>query len=527
MAKINILDSSVFNRIAAGEVVDRPYSVVKEFVENSIDAGATSISIEIERGGKDRICVSDNGSGIEREILLPFFCQARDQQDRARGRSRRHYDAGAFRGEALASIASVANVTVKSRAAGGDCAYQISCSGGKMGEILPCARDVGTEICAENLFFNTPVRAKFLKSDKGEEAEITNSVSRFILGNPEISFRYFVDGKLCLQSFGGGLEEAVAAVYGASVLRECYEISAVKHGIAIHGYVGKPSFTKANRTYQSTFVNGRYVVNATIGSAISNAFASYLMKRQYPFYILFIDIPPEVVDVNVHPNKADVRFENNQVIYGSIYSIISSVLDGNASALEYIVGVKETPQKQEIEVVQSTMPDIKSIETPKDVPSVIAEKKIEPLQENYTWNYSYDRAPAPIWLHDSGNRENENSKEPQREEQAPDVFEENKRLILAAEQKAKQQKIIFENAVYRGCLFQTYLLYELGDDCYLIDQHAAPERLLFDRFREEMQQACPVVQPAYAVAVCSHGECAGSGFFDRPFQSFGGGRFRV
>lgn len=374
MAKINILDSSVFNRIAAGEVVDRPYSVVKEFVENSIDAGATSISIEIERGGKDRICVSDNGSGIEREDFTSAFLP------HATSKIARVEDLDVimtlgFRGEALASIASVANVTVKSRAAGGDCAYQISCGGGKMGEILPCARDVGTEICAENLFFNTPVRAKFLKSDKGEEAEITNSVSRFILGNPEISFRYFVDGKLCLQSFGGGLEEAVAAVYGASVLRECYEISAVKHGIAIHGYVGKPSFTKANRTYQSTFVNGRYVVNATIGSAISNAFASYLMKRQYPFYILFIDIPPEVVDVNVHPNKADVRFENNQVIYGNIYSIISSVLDGNASALEYIVGAKEKVQNQEIAVAHSTVSDVNSVETPKETPAPSLRKR--------------------------------------------------------------------------------------------------------------------------------------------------------
>ena len=495
MAKINILDSSVFNRIAAGEVVDRPYSVVKEFVENSIDAGATSISIEIERGGKDRICVSDNGSGIEREDFTSAFLP------HATSKIARVEDLDVimtlgFRGEALASIASVANVTVKSRAAGGDCAYQISCGGGKMGEILPCARDVGTEICAENLFFNTPVRAKFLKSDKGEEAEITNSVSRFILGNPEISFRYFVDGKLCLQSFGGGLEEAVAAVYGASVLRECYEISAVKHGIAIHGYVGKPSFTKANRTYQSTFVNGRYVVNATIGSAISNAFASYLMKRQYPFYILFIDIPPEVVDVNVHPNKADVRFENNQVIYGSIYSIISSVLDGNASALEYIVGAKEKVQNQEIAVAHSTVSDVNSVETPKETPAPsIEEKKTEPLRENYIWNYSKDRAPAPIYLHDSGSHEKEVAKEPQREEQAPDVFEENKRLILAAEQKAKQQKIIFENAVYRGCLFRTYLLYELGDDCYLIDQHAAHERLLFDRFREEMRKRAVVKQP--------------------------------
>lgn len=171
MAKINILDSSVFNRIAAGEVVDRPYSVVKEFVENSIDAGATSISIEIERGGKDRICVSDNGSGIEREDFTSAFFAARDQQDCARGRSRRHYDAGfSRRGSREYRISGERDRQI--RAAGGDCAYQISCSGGKMGEILPCARDVGTEICAENLFFNTPVRAKFLKSDKGKKRRL-------------------------------------------------------------------------------------------------------------------------------------------------------------------------------------------------------------------------------------------------------------------------------------------------------------------------------------------------------------------
>ena len=335
MAKINILDSGVYNRIAAGEVVDRPYSVVKEFVENSLDAGAKNITVTIERGGKDLICVSDDGSGIEKDDLrAAFMPHATSKIAKAEDLDNIH--TLGFRGEALASIASVSNVTVRSRAAGAAEAYELTCSGGKLGEIHPCALGGGTEMTAESLFFNTPVRAKFLKTDKGEESEITNFVSRFILGNPQVAFRYFADGKLVLQSYGGGLEEAVAAVYGSAVIGGCYKIDATKHGVRIRGYLGKPSFTKANRTYQNTFVNGRYVVNNTIGSAVMNAYGSYLMKRQYPFYILFIDVPSEVVDVNVHPNKADVRFENNQIIYGSIYSVVSAVLDGNASALEFV-----------------------------------------------------------------------------------------------------------------------------------------------------------------------------------------------
>lgn len=493
MAKINILESSVFNRIAAGEVVDRPYSVVKEFVENSIDAGATSVTVEIIRGGKEMIRVSDNGSGIEKEDFLTAFLP------HATSKISCVEDLDAiktlgFRGEALASIASVANVTVKSRAKGSDGAYRITCSGGVLGELTPCALDCGTEICAENLFYNTPVRAKFLKSDKGEEAEITNFVSRFILGNPNISFKYYVDGKLNLQSFGDGPEEAVAAVYGAQVLRDCYEIKAVKNGIGLRGYIGKPSFTKANRTYQSTFVNSRYVVNATISSAIANAFASYLMKRQYPFYVLFIDVPPEVVDVNVHPNKADVRFENNQIIYGSIFSVVSSVLDGNASALDYVVQAKEIPATDDNQEMQSTLRDIKE---EKQVPFPSTTVKIEnkighPTEKQYPVRPLKESAPAPIVFRDSGYiRETPTEKIIQ----ARDIFEENRQILLAAEQKAKQQKIIFESAEYKGCLFNTYLLYEMGDDCYIIDQHAAHERLLFDKFKDEMEKRSVIKQP--------------------------------
>lgn len=532
MAKINILDSSVYNRIAAGEVVDRPYSVVKEFVENSLDAGAKNITITIERGGKDLIQVTDDGAGIEKSELRSAFLphatskisKAEDLDDiRTLG----------FRGEALASIASVSNARIRSRAAGASEAYEITCSGGKMGEVIPCALGAGTEITAENLFFNTPVRARFLRSDKGEEGEISNFVSRFVLGNPNVSFRYIADGKLVLQSYGGGLEEAVASVYGSSVISQCYKLDAVRHGIRIHGYLGKPSFTKANRTYQNTFVNGRYVVNNTVSSAVSNAYGSYLMKRQYPFYVLFIDVPPEVVDVNVHPNKADVRFENNQVIYGSIYSVVSAVLDGNASALDYVAGEKSAAPMQEESKTSSENAEKKGAETDyhagksgvshgnagtaaSSVSSAAERAFTDELLENYKKESTlsdtdqekkydfrkeyevllhmpkrseYTGGPQ-IVFHDSGAPAAQRA-----ETSAADVFAENKQYLQALEQKAKQQKFIFENAQFRGVLFNTYLLYEEGDNVYLIDQHAAHERLIFDRLKEEMETRKVARQP--------------------------------
>ena len=500
MAKINILESNVYNRIAAGEVVDRPYSVVKEFVENSIDAGAKNITVSIERGGKDLICVSDDGAGIGKEDLRSAFLPHATSKI-ARAEDLDFIRTLGFRGEALASIASVANVRLRSRAAGADEAYELVCSGGKMGEITPCALGAGTEICAENLFFNTPVRAKFLKSDKGEEGDISNFVSRLVLGNPTVAFRYYIDGKLALQSFGGGEDEALAAVYGGNTVQECYKLDAEKHGIRIRGFLGKPSFTKANRTYQSVFVNGRYVVNNTIGSAISNAYASYLMKRQYPFYVLYIDIPPEAVDVNVHPNKSDVRFENNQVVYGCIYSVISSVLDGNASALEFVVGAKDAPAEPEAAPRTASLENIavpKREETAVDASAAMPEggsgyMKETPRRQDAFFvppRASEMKGGAVFEFHDSASAADV---EKERERQA--VFEENKRYLEALENKTRQQKLIFENAVYRGCLFNTYLIYEEGDNAYIIDQHAAHERLIFDRLCAEAEKRKVVQQP--------------------------------
>ena len=563
MAKINILDSSIYNRIAAGEVVDRPYSVVKELVENSLDAYAKNITVAIERGGKDLICVTDDGDGIEKSELRAAFlphatskiAKVEDLDDiRTLG----------FRGEAIASIASVSRMRIRSRARGAEEAFELSCAGGTLGEVSPCPLGEGTEIGVENLFYNTPVRERFLRTDKGEEAEISSYVSRFVLGNPQVSFRYYIGGKLALQSFGGGEEEAVAAVYGGAAVSQCYRIDAVKHGIRLHGYLGKPSFTKPNRTYQSVFVNGRYVVNNTIASAIGNAYGGYLMKRQYPFYVLFVDVPPAVVDVNVHPNKADVRFENNQVIYGCVYSVVSAVLDGNAAALDFVVGAKDAAAAGDVSKQEDApkMAEVSPLEL--ENRNEIAENAVlhstvsETDREKDLFSFappSQMRGGERVVFHDSGAHPAAPAAEktglrfpeaapagavPSAASPGEDIFAENKRFLeeqeRMAREKAKQQKFVFENAVYKGSLFNTYLIYEEGDNAYIIDQHAAHERLIFDRLKAEMEARKVVSQPMLVPYILTLNREEGAFFAEHlatireigfDIEEFGGGSFKI
>ena len=316
MGKINILTKEIFNRIAAGEVVDRPYSAVKELIENALDAGATEISVYVEKGGRQLIRVCDNGGGIEPDDMRKAFIPHATSKV-AKVEDLDSIATLGFRGEALASISSISRTEITSKTENNP-ACRVLCEGGYIGKVEPAALDRGTEVAVHDLFYNTPARAKFLKSDKAEEGDIHNFVSRFILGNPEVSFKYYSDGKLKLQSFGNGLDEAVTQVYGAKVIPNCYKINAEKNGIKIHGFIGNQNFFKPNKSYQSLFLNGRYIVNSIVSSAITNAYASYLMKRQYPFYVLFLDVPAEMVDVNVHPNKADVRFTDGRAVYGAV-----------------------------------------------------------------------------------------------------------------------------------------------------------------------------------------------------------------
>lgn len=485
MRKINILTKSVYNRIAAGEVIDRPYSAVKELIENSIDAGATEIEIYIERGGKQLIKVIDNGSGIERDDMrAAFFPHATSKISSADDLDK--ITTLGFRGEALASISVISKVELTS-VTYGNAAYKVTCIDGHVGAVEPAALEKGTEICVRDLFYNTPVRAKFLKPDKKEETDITNFVTRYILGNPTISFRYFVDGKLTLQSHGGGLDEAIAQVYGAKVISQCFKIKAEKEGIKIHGFIGNQNFFKPNKTYQSVFLNGRYIINNTITTAISNAYASYAMKRQYPFYVLNVDVPSDIVDVNVHPNKADVRFVDNRPVFGAVYSVVSSVLDGTATAAEFVVDSVRLPE------IKSTIDEKPN--------KVFTEQQTN--QISFSFNpESISKAPqnsekkqAPVKYYDPLLDEplisNITKSEPFKFKVSNDTMSSglggDTRIDEAyARRKYEQQMIEYESCKYKGNLFNTYLIYEMCDTVYLIDQHAAHERLIYDRLREKI-----------------------------------------
>ena len=543
MAKINILPASVYNRIAAGEVVERPASVVKELVENSIDAGATRIEVYIEQGGKQLIRVVDDGCGIGYDDLQSAFLPHATSKI-AKADDLESVLTLGFRGEALASISSVSKMTITSKVDDGKC-YSLSCSGGELGRIAESVGAKGTEVKVETLFYNVPARFKFMKSEKNEETAITGYVSRLICSKPDVAFSYYVDGKMILQSFGGGMEEAFVSVYGAAALRNCYHIDVKKNGIRLQGFIGNQNFSKPNKTYQSLYLNGRYIVNATLSAAIGQAYQSYLMKRQYPFYVLYVDVPPEAVDVNVTPSKTDVRFADNRILFGMIVNVISAVLDGQPKGMEYLVSVPEvvteTPVPAETPVQKSVFERMEELTKAATDDSFGYEEAKREMQKNFSDYKGKQELPFPeasvkntqensgfVSIEDLKNfskgyketpkKETENGKkskvktladyfpnavfetnrmrfdDPGYEENPTDYFEENKKYLASLEGQ-KQDRIDVSDCVYAGKLFNTYLLYERGEDVYIIDQHAAHERLIFNRLKEKMQNRSIIKQP--------------------------------
>ncbi len=524
MNRINCLNEEIFMRIAAGEVIDGPYSVVKELIENSLDAGATEIEIRIEKAGKQLIEVTDNGNGIHKDDLRrAFYSHATSKIS-----SVNDLDAIqtlGFRGEALASISSVAKCDLIS-ATEGEMAFKVHSEGLVTDEPMPAVLQRGTRIVVRNLFYNTPVRAKFLRPDKKEEAEVTNYVTRYILGNPFVCFTYYVDGKLRLQSYGGGLDEAIAQVYGAATISQCFKINAQKNEITVHGFIGNQNYFKPNKSYQHVFLNGRNICNNCIATAINAAYSHYAMKRQYPFYVLFVDMPTDCVDVNVHPNKADVRFVDNQLVFGTIYKIITSILDGTSSAAEFVVSGLRLP---EIRSMSQPNPNVvyggastlsandfdQLYNNVKEVPQYVEGKKqpqaeaqpaaqpdiidvlMQPEEPTQVKSNPYEDAEEPIQirLKDSLLVEKPNFKPdlavctPSAKNGAIGMADINRERI-----EREQQRIVFQSCKYKGSLFNTYLIYEMENYAYLIDQHAAHERLLYDAYMEKLKNRQVVIQ---------------------------------
>lgn len=505
MAKINILDSSIYNLIAAGEVVERPASVVKELVENAIDAKATNIKIEIIEGGIKEIRVSDNGCGIEEEYLANAFLPHATSKIAKASDLDNIFTLG-FRGEALASIAAVSSIKLTSKVAEQELGNTISLSAGKIIEKGSCGATDGTIIEVKDLFFNVPARAKFLKKPKTEEQEITNMVERFILANPTLNFSYYVDGKNVLTSTGASLKEAIYVVYGKQAMTESLPIFAQKDGIKVEGYIGRPSFAKPNRTYQTIVINGRYVQNSTIATAITNAYGEMLMKRRYPFFVLDITIDPQSVDVNVHPNKMEVRFENSGKIFSCVYEAATRAL----SEMDYILQVdtqtgEVSKIKDNMQIAQHPSNQILSNNPIINQSIENQSKKIDMAGVDLSsYSVAYESAGDKLVTQQQQDFISSAIQMSSQTSQVADGFGLGSHLLekLASKkfEKTEQQQLnskdVQRAAIQTiGKLFNTYILIEYGDNLYLIDQHAAHERILFEKFKREVDQNKLIVQP--------------------------------
>lgn len=462
MAKINLLSPMIFNRIAAGEVVEKPCSVVKELVENSIDSGASDISVCIERGGLGKIEVTDNGSGIEFDDLKnALLAHATSKISKLEDLD--NIGTLGFRGEALSSIASVSEIEIISKTP--DCEFggKIKCLFGHMEELTQIASIDGTRISVKNLFHNVPARLKFVRKDKTEENDITNFMARLILANPHISFSYTADGKQIYKHKASDLKTAICDIYGEEIEKDLIEVNQTRGNMTLHGYISRPEIAKANRTYQTLIINGRYVINYMISSAISNVYEDYLMKGKFPLYVLCLDLPVDEVDVNVHPNKLEVKFENS----GLIFSLFS---DACFHALH--------------ETNFTTTP-------------------VSPVEEVATDNYIKFSAPTvervTLGVNEGVSFQNE--------EKPDENITFNSKTSLLSEIILKQvqgedKSLYKQDELFRVeeptrilcTLFDTYILLQKGDDIFLVDQHAAHERLNYDKLKQRLETMTNISQ---------------------------------
>lgn len=462
MAKINMLSPMVFNRIAAGEVVEKPCSVVKELVENSIDSGATSISVSVERGGLGKIEVTDNGSGIEFDDLKnALLAHATSKISKLEDLD--NIGTLGFRGEALSSIASVSEIEIISKTS--DCEFggKIKCLFGHMEELTQIASIDGTRISVKNLFHNVPARLKFVRKDKTEENDITNYMARLILANPHISFSYVADGKQVYKHKASYLKTAICDIYGEEIGKDLIEVNQTRGNMTLHGYISRPEIAKANRTYQTLIINGRYVINYMISSAISNVYEDYLMKGKFPLYVLCLDLPHDEVDVNVHPSKLEVKFENS----GAIFSLFS---DACFHAL-HETNFTTTPASpiEEIETdnfIKFSAPTVDRVTL--GVNEGVSFQNEEKPDENITFNSKTSLLSEIILKQVQG---------------------EDKSLY-------KQDELfrVEEPTRILCTLFDTYILLQKGDDIYLVDQHAAHERLNYDKLKQRLETMTNISQ---------------------------------
>lgn len=520
MPRINVLPKNIADLIAAGEVVERPSSVIKEFVENSIDAGAAKITVEIQNGGKTYMRVTDDGCGIEREDVRKAFISHATSKITAVEDLDSISTLG-FRGEALASVCAVSKVDLMTSSADSDTGTRYVIEGGEEKYLDDVGSPVGTTLVVRDLFYNIPARLKFLKKDVQEGNYVASVLERIAVSNPDISFKFIRDGKIVFQTPGdGNLKSAVYAVFGKEFTSQLLPVRSEMNGIKIHGFISKPTACKGSRAMQTYFVNGRYVKSAVFLTALENAYKNSVMVGRYPACVLFADMPFETVDVNVHPAKTEVRFFDEKRVFEAVYNSVLSALNADNSRLqvsfsEAKVFTEPTQKGEQLKIkdITSNSFETPKIETPKtETPKRIFSVKefgIPVTGEENMLRSSQNSEPKQLdFLSDSYYKPNvkviygsgfDEPKNEQVEENCANIREESGAIhdetlsaVGSVPQKSDNGDVVSHESVsslpeyrYIGEVFNTYLIAETDDTVIFIDKHAAHERILFEKFKKQ------------------------------------------
>lgn len=535
MNRINILNADTANKIAAGEVVERPSSVVKELVENSLDAGAKNITIEIQNGGESLIKIIDDGSGVHPEDVEKAF------NPHATSKIKDTYDIFSintlgFRGEALPSIASIARVDFKSKTEDFDMGKELIISGGEKESLTDCSMNRGTQIEVRDLFFNVPARKKFLKTTARESALINDLVNRISLANPDVSFKLFNNNKKILNTYGNGkLIDVIRTIYGKSTAENLIYFEEHKDTASVYGFIGNDTLARASRNNQSLFVNKRYVKNRSLTVAVENAFRSFNVTGKFPFFVLFIDTYPELIDVNIHPTKSEIKFKDERFIFKVVFDAVHSAMR------EYVKDTFTLPEEEEKkfealkeEVIQESLDkEMSTLEKLKEnINYKVSEDKRK--EEIYSYNPSKDyeaktEVNIPVDFLSKENQEesfsinnsleNNDFKEVStkreisydpiliKNELKDKVSENTYDSLDSSDYKCNKNEYgnSIEEIIYREAKFpklrvigqfnKTYILAEYDSTLYLIDQHAAHEKILFEKYSSDIAKKKVEIQP--------------------------------
>ena len=517
MQHIQVLDQVTIDKIAAGEVIERPASIVKELVENAIDAGATHVTIEIEEGGISLIRITDDGSGIMKEDIRNAFLRHSTSKIRT-VEDLLHITSLGFRGEALSSIAAVTKVEVITKTKEAILGTRYVIEGGQELSLDEAGSSDGTTFIIRQLFYNVPARRKFLKTAMTEAGHVQDLLIRLALSHPEVAFRFLNNNQEKLRTSGSGkLKDVIYNIYGRDVASNLLELDYRQGGIHITGYLGKPLITRGNRNFETFFVNGRYVKSTMISRAVEDAYKDFMMQHKFPFVVLHFQVDTETVDVNVHPTKMELRFQNQQEVYKTVFEAIHRQLlepelipqvEVPEPLTSPVQEKKKTPSP-DLKLVRRAIPSdskeaaVSITTTPIDsaaqtVPEPVKE---EPHNEDYfirkmrerVMSYHNRNSSAEVKDQKKIFRPEEQKKRIQTSVREATTYKINETPVV---QKPEQLNLFEEKllkrevrAEYRliGQVFDTYWLVQFQDNLYIIDQHAAHERVLYERTLKEMK----------------------------------------